>query len=96
MALWSTSCRGKRYGVGTGGERGTERRGERKRTADGNRSGQGTAKGEADKSEEDNRDRKRKGNLWWGTQRSTGSPTGEGVPIRFGTYNIRNGHNGGL
>ena len=31
-----------------------------------------------------------------GTRRSTGSPTSEGVPIRFGTYNIRNGRNGGL
>ena len=26
----------------------------------------------------------------------TGRPTSEKVPIRFGTYNIRNGHNGGL
>ena len=32
MALWSTSCQGKRHGVGKGGERGTERRGERKGT----------------------------------------------------------------
>ena len=28
--------------------------------------------------------------------RSTGSPTNEGVPFRLGTYNIRNGRNGGL
>ena len=35
-------------------------------------------------------------NRWWGTQRSTGSSTGEEVPIRFSTYNIRNGRNGGL
>ena len=26
----------------------------------------------------------------------TGRPTSGKVPIRFGTYNIRNGHNGGL
>ena len=54
------------------------------------------AKGETDRSEEDNRDRKRKGVRWWGTRCSNGSPTGEGVPIRFGTYNVRNGRNGGL
>ena len=28
--------------------------------------------------------------------RSTGRPTSGKVPIRFGTYNIRNGRNGGL
>ena len=28
--------------------------------------------------------------------RSTGIPTSGGVPIRFFTYNIRNGRNGGL
>ena len=28
--------------------------------------------------------------------RSTGRPTSGKVPIRFGTYNIRNGQNGGL
>ena len=65
MALWSTSCRGKRHRVGTGEERDPERRGERKRTADGNRNGQGTEKGEADGSEEDNGDWKRKSNHWW-------------------------------
>ena len=47
-------------------------------------------------SEEDNRDWKRKVIRWWGTRWSTGSPTGEGVLIRFGTYNIRNGRNRGL
>ena len=96
MALWITSCGGKRHGVGKGVEQGTERRGERKGTDDGNGNGQGTAKGEADGSEEDNGDRKRKGDRWWGTRRSTGNSTGEGVTIRSGTYNIRNGRNGGL
>ena len=66
---------------------------ERKGKADGNGNGQGTAKGEADGSKEENGDQKRKNNRWWGTRRSTGSSTGEGVPIRFGTYNIRNGRN---
>ena len=96
MALWSTSCQGKWHGVGTGGEQGMERRGGPKGTADGNVNGQGTAKGEAYESEEDNGNWKRKRNRWWGKWRSTGSSTGEGVPIRFGTYNIRNGRNGGL
>ena len=95
-ALWSTSCRGKRHGVGTGVEQGTERRGERKEPTNGTGNGQGTGKGEADGCKEDNRERKRKSNRWWGTRRSTGTSTGEEVPIRFGTYNIRNGRNGGL
>ena len=58
--------------------------------------GQGTTKGDAGGSKEGNGDLKRKGVRWWGTQRSTWSPTREGVPIRFGTYNIRNRRNGGL
>ena len=62
----------------------------------GGRTGNGTAKGEADGGEEANRERKKKGNRCWGTRRSTGSSTGEEVPIRLGTYNIRNGRNGGL
>ena len=47
MALWSTSRRGKRHGVGKRGEQGTEQRGEQKGTADENGNGQGTAKREA-------------------------------------------------
>ena len=65
-------------------------------TAYGNENRQGTAKGEAYGSEKDNRDLKRKSNRWWETRRSTGSSTGEGVLIRSGTYNIRNGRNGEL
>ena len=64
--------------------------------ADGNGNGQVTEKREAGGSKEDNGDRNRKGVRWWGTRWSTGRPTGEGVLIRFGTYNIRNGRNGGL
>ena len=55
-----------------------------------------TAKGGVGGSKEDNGDRKQKGVRRWGTRRSTKSPTREGVPIRFGTYSIRNGRNGGL
>ena len=54
------------------------------------------AKGEADRYEEDNRERKVKSNRWWGTRRRTRSSTGDEVPIRFGTYNIWNRRNGGL
>ena len=39
MALGSTSCRGQRHGVGTGGEWGTERRGKRKGPTDGTGNG---------------------------------------------------------
>ena len=53
-------------------------------------------KGETGGSEGDNGDRKRKGVRWWGTWRSTEKPTGEGVPIRFGSYNIRNRRNRGM
>ena len=54
------------------------------------------AKGEEGGSKEGNGDWNRKGVRWWGTRWSTGSPTSGGVPIRFFTYNIRNGRNGGL
>ena len=33
---------------------------------------------------------------WWGVIRRTRGSTKEEVPIRFGTYNIRNGRSGGL
>ena len=45
MALGSTSCRGQRYGVVMGEERGTERQRERKGPTDGKGNVQGTAKG---------------------------------------------------
>ena len=96
MELWSTSCRGERHRVGKGGELGRERSGERKGKADGDGNGQGTAKGEAVRSEEDNGYQKRKDVRWWRTRRSTGSPTSEGVPIKFGPYKIRNGCKRGL
>ena len=76
-----------------GGRTGKGQSGERKWTADGNRNVQETVKGGADGSKEANGDWKRKGDRWWGMRRSTGSSTGEGVPIRFSTYNIRNGRN---
>ena len=38
----------------------------------------------------------KKGAHWSGMCKHTGQPTSGTVPIRFGTYNIRNGRNGGL
>ena len=58
--------------------------------------GQVTSKGESDGDEEGNVEGKKKGNRWWGALKSTGGSTKEKVPIRFGTYNIRNGRNGEL
>ena len=39
---------------------------------------------------------RKKGSSWSGMCRHTGQPKSGTVPIRFGTYNIRNGRNGGL
>ena len=39
---------------------------------------------------------KKKKNRWWGALKRSKVPTEEEVPIKFGTYNIRNGRNGGL
>ena len=51
--------------------------------------------GEAGKSGEEEGAGKKK-NRWWGPLRRNRGPTEEEVPIKFGTYNIRNGRNGGL
>ena len=37
-----------------------------------------------------------KKNRWWGPLRRNRGSTEEEEPIKFGTYNIRNGRNGGL
>ena len=58
--------------------------------------GQGTEKRESDGDEEANGVGNRKGNHWWGALKSTRGSMREEVPIRFGTYNIRNGRNRGL
>ena len=61
--------------------------------------GQGTATGKSGGGEEANRRGKKKGARWWGAFKHTGGSTKEEGPIRFGTYNIRNGRNrmnGGL
>ena len=96
MALGSTTCLGQRHRVATGGEWGKERWGERTGSTGEGEKGQGTAKGESDGDEEANGEGKKKGNRWCGALKSTGGSTKEEVPIRFGTYNIRNGSNGGL
>ena len=65
-----------------------------KRTRTGN--GQGAEKGEAGGGKEVNVGEKEKGDRWWGAFKRTGGSTKEEVLFRFGTYNIRNGMNGGL
>ena len=46
--------------------------------------------GESGEGEGEKKDR------WWGPLRRNRGSTEEEVPIKFGTYNIRNGRNGGL
>ena len=62
---------------------------------DGTGNGQGSAGGEAGKSGEGEGARKKK-DRWWGPLRRNRGSTEEEVPIKFSTYNIRNGRNGGL
>ena len=95
MALESTTFR-LRHGVGEGGERGPERKGERTGGAGDTGNGQGTETGESGGGKEANGRRKEKGDRWWGAFKRTRGSTKEEVPIIFGTYNIRNGSNGGL
>ena len=82
--------------MGRGGERGPERGGERTEVAWGTGNGQGTETGESGGGEETNGGGKEKGDRWWGAFKRTRVSTKEEVPIIFGTYNIRNGRNGGL
>ena len=61
--------------------------------------GNGTATGKAGESGEGKGTRgggKEKRDRWWGPLRRNRGSTEEEVPIKFGTYNIRNGRNGGL
>ena len=95
MALVSTTCR-KRHGVGKGEERGPERGGEWTEGAGETGNGQGTETGESGGGEEANGGGKEKGVRFWGAFKRNRGSTKEEVPIIFGTYNIRNGRNGGL
>ena len=56
----------------------------------------GTAGGKPGASREGSGGQGEKGVRWSRMCWSTGKSTRGTVPIRFGTYNIRNGHNGGL
>ena len=96
MALGSMTCRGQWHGVGKGGEREPERGGEWTGGTGVTGNKQGTDTGESGGGEEANGGRMKKGARWWGAFKRTGGSTKEEVPIRFGTYNIRNGRNGGL
>ena len=96
MALGSMTGR-QRHGVGKGGYR--ERGGEQTQGAGETRNGNGTAKSEGG---ELGREKGTKGggqekvDRWWGARTRTRGSTKEKVPIKFSTYNIRNGRNGGL
>ena len=96
MALGSTTGR-QRHRVGKGGDR--EREVERTRGAGEKRNGNGTATGEGGESGGGKGTKgggKEKGDRLWGARTRTRGSTKEEVPIKFGTYNIRNGRNGGL
>ena len=96
MELGSTICQGQWHGVGPGGWQGTKRQEEWTGSIWEAGNVQGTAKGELDGDEEANGEGKKKGNRWWGALNSNGGSMKEELPIIFGTYNIRNGRNGGL
>ena len=91
ISLESTTGR-QRHGVGKGGDR--ERGGEGE-----TRNGNGTETGEGGKSGRGKGtmgEGKEKRDRWWGPCTCTRGSTKEEVPIKFGTYNIRNGWNGRL
>ena len=94
--LGSTTFRGQRHVVGTCGERGTERQGERTGSTGKAGNGQVKVKGELDGYEEANGEGKKKGKCWWGALNSTGGSTKEEVPIIFSTSNLRKGRNVGM
>ena len=96
LECWSTPCRGERHRVGKGGEQVRERRRERQGKTGGYGTGTGMEKGEAGANGEGSRVRGQKSVRWSRMFWSTGSLTRGKVPIRFGTYNICNGHNEGL
>ena len=86
-----------RHGVGKGWEQ--ERGGEQTRGAGETRNRNGTAPGEEGESgggKGTKGGRKEKGYLWWVARTRTRGSTKEEVPIKFGTYNIRNRRTGGL
>ena len=96
MALGRTTGR-QRHGVGKGGDQ--ERGGERTRGAGETGNGNRTATGEGGESGGGKGTMgggKEKLDRWWGARMRTRGSTKEEVPIKFGTYNIRNGRNGGL
>ena len=83
--------------MGKGGER--ERGGKRKRgtgeMGNGNKTAMGEG-GELGRGKGTMGGGKEKGDRWWGARMRTRGSTKEEVPIKFGTYNIRNRRNGGL
>ena len=96
MAIGRTTGR-QRHGVGRGG--GRERGGERIQGTGETGNGNGTTTGEAGELGEGKGTMgggKEKRDRQWGPLRRNRGSTEEEVPIKLGTYNIRNGRNGGL
>ena len=96
MAIGRTTGR-QRHRVGKGGE--WERGGERIRGTGETGNGNGTSTGKGGESgggKGTMGGRREKGDRWWGARMRTRGSTKEEVPIKFGTYNIRNGRNRGL
>ena len=99
MAYLGRTTGRQRHGVGKGGggqeQGGGGIRGTGGTGTDGTGNGRGTSVGEAGESGGGEGAGKKKNRLWGPLRRNRGS-TEEEVPIKFGTYNIRNGRNGGL
>ena len=88
------SCQGERHGGGKRGDWTRERRQERVRQGR-NEEGNGERRGRRKRGRQ--RGQRRKTEIRYsGMCKHTGRPTSGKVPIRFGTYNIRNGRDGGL
>ena len=87
-----------RKGTKTGTETRTDREGQQGQNGTGNGTGNCTGNGERGGRREWGGQwyTLKKGVRWWRMCQSTGSSTRGRVLIRFGTYNIHNGHNGVL
>ena len=87
----ATARSGEGGGPGTG--RGTDKGAGETGNGHGTETGE---EGEAGGGKENKGGGREKGDRWWGAFKRTRGSTKAEVPIRFGTYNIKNGRNTGL